>query len=316
MKHLLKLLSIILLLIAAGNTHAQNLVPNADFALYSTCPYGLGELDSCLYWHSPSVASPDYFNICHDTLSGTNHDVGVPINVFGSQPSLSNSYIGIATWAISPPNYREYAEVDLPALEIGARYRVLLRVSLGDNSSYATAAPSVFFYRVGNVYQTTNKELPFTPQISFTPEHITDKVNWVTISDTFTADSAFKHMIIGNFNNDVNTTRSPLPSGSPTTYYYIDSVSVEKIADPSYVSGGDFVRSGFALFPNPTNSTFTVQLPQGGTAVATITDVTGRTLSTQTLTHNLPVTTTLPPGIYLIHLNTTTGTWRSKLIIE
>ncbi len=74
--------------------------------------------------------------------------------------------------------------------------------------------------------------------------------------------------------------------------------------------------AGFALFPNPTNGTFTVQLPQGGTAVATITDVAGRTLSTRTITHNLPVTTTLPPGIYLIHLTTAYGTWRSKLIIE
>ncbi|MBE2287917.1 MAG: T9SS type A sorting domain-containing protein, partial [Chitinophagaceae bacterium] len=68
--------------------------------------------------------------------------------------------------------------------------------------------------------------------------------------------------------------------------------------------------------PNPTNGTFTVQLPQGGTAVATITDVAGRTLSTHTITHNLPVSTTLPPGIYLIHLTTATVTWRSKLIIE
>ncbi len=74
--------------------------------------------------------------------------------------------------------------------------------------------------------------------------------------------------------------------------------------------------AGFTLFPNPTNGTFTVQLPQGGTALATITDVAGRTLSTRTITHNLPVTTTLPPGIYLIHLTTATGTWRSKLIIE
>ena len=74
--------------------------------------------------------------------------------------------------------------------------------------------------------------------------------------------------------------------------------------------------AGFALFPNPTNGTFTVQLPHGGTAVATITDVAGRTLSTRTITHNLPVSTTLPPGIYLLHLTTATGTWRSKLIIE
>jgi hypothetical protein len=295
---------------------SQNLVPNPDFVQYTTCPYGLGELDSCLYWHSPSVASPDYFNVCHDTLSGTNHDVGVPVNVFGSQPSLSNSYIGIATWAISPPNYREYAEVDLPALEIGARYRVLLRVSLGDNSSYATAAPSVFFYKDGNVYQTTNKELPFTPQISFTPDHITDKVNWVTISDTFTADSAFKHMIIGNFNDDVNTTRSPLPSGSPTTYYYIDSVAVEKIADPSYVTENEYAPSGFSLSPNPSNGTFTVQLPEGSTALATITDVAGRTICTHVVSHNTPINTALPPGIYLLHLTTPTGTWRSKLVIQ
>ncbi|MBL7690275.1 MAG: T9SS type A sorting domain-containing protein, partial [Flavipsychrobacter sp.] len=66
----------------------------------------------------------------------------------------------------------------------------------------------------------------------------------------------------------------------------------------------------------PSSGTFTVQLPQGGTALVSITDVAGRTVSTRSITHYTPIHTALPPGIYILHVTTSTGVWRSKLVIE
>jgi len=294
----------------------QNLVPNPNFSDFRTCPSMAGELDSCRFWYNPTRGTPDYFHACHDTILGTTHSYGVPTNKYGYQESNSKSYIGIDVYSYGNGNKREYAATNIPSLEAGATYKVSMSISLADICYYATAAPSVFFFLNTSIQTTSDTVLPFFPQVTFGSDFITNALDWTTVTDTFIADSAYTHLVIGNFRNNIATPHTTVPSTMYYTYYYIDSVSVEKIADPSYVSGGDVVHSGFALFPNPTNGTFTVQLPHGGTAVATITDVAGRTLTTLTITHNLPVTTTLPPGIYLIHLNTAMGTWRSKLIIE
>jgi hypothetical protein len=96
------------------------------------------------------------------------------------------------------------------------------------------------------------------------------------------------------------------------------AAKVVTIMGPPYCNTGvaSVAPSGFTLSPNPSTGTFTVQLPQGGTALATLTDVAGRTVGTHVVSHNTPIHSALPPGIYILHVTTPTGSWRSKLVIQ
>lgn len=96
------------------------------------------------------------------------------------------------------------------------------------------------------------------------------------------------------------------------------AAKVVTIMGPPYCNTGvaSVAPSGFALSPNPSTGSFTMQLPQGSTAHATITDVAGRTVSNLVISHNTPINTVLPPGIYILHVTTPTGSWRSKLVIQ
>jgi hypothetical protein len=233
-----------------------------------------------MHWYLPSGGSTDYFNACHDTLSGSMHSAGVPDNAWGSQASASNAYIGIVTLAPSIVNYREYAGVVVPSLISGAAYRVLLKLSLCDGCFLATHAPSVFFFKDMDTINLVNTALPYIPQVDFNNAgHITDKTNWVTVMDTFIASSSFTHMLIGSFRNDATTTFTTLPGG-PTTasssLFYIDSVAVEKIADPSFVVNMDGAVS-VRLSPNPVvaNAALTVGHMSGKAELA-ITNIQGQ----------------------------------------
>jgi hypothetical protein len=188
---------------------AQNLVPNPNFALFDDCPAGFGELNNCKYWYNPTFSNPDYFSTCHDTLSGSSHIVGVPINAYGTQSSISGAYLGISTFADGWVDEREYAGVDIPILLPGAKYRVLMTVSLSDYSYYATRPPDVLFYKNMDTFIATTFLLARTPQVVFSAAgHITEKVYWVTVIDSFIADSAYTRMMIGNFSNDAATTKT------------------------------------------------------------------------------------------------------------
>jgi hypothetical protein len=270
---------IFLLLLFTATVQAQNIVPNPNFALFNSCPTGLAQIGKCMHWYLPSAGTTDYFNACHDTLSGSMHSAGVPDNAWGSQAAASNAYIGIGTLAQSIANYREYAGVVIPSLMSGASYRVLLRLSLSEASYAATAPPAVFFFKNMDTLNMTMSALPYLPQVEFNyAGHIADKINWVTVTDTFTASDAFTHLLIGNFRNDAFTSYTTLPGGSASVgcLFYIDSVAVEKIADPSFVVNmGGAVR--VRLLPNPVveNVALTVG-HMSGKAELTITNIQGQ----------------------------------------
>jgi hypothetical protein len=66
---------------------------------------------------------------------------------------------------------------------------------------------------------------------------ITDTLNWVKFFGSFTADSAYKHIMIGNFFDDGNTNIVQQASGT-FAYYYIDDVclSTDSTFTSNYVT--------------------------------------------------------------------------------
>lgn len=104
--------------------------------------------------------------------------------------------------------------------------------------------------------------MPFTPQIDYSPSGaITDKTNWTKLSSTFIADSAYTHMLIGNFKEDAVTDTVVMGAFVYNgAYYYIDSASVEK-DDPSGIEAS--VQTHLApvtLSPNPITDKLTFRL--------------------------------------------------------
>jgi|GEM_PF-2004897 len=231
--------------------NGQNIVPNPNFAEKIACPDDYSQTYKCRYWYQPTNGSSDYFNICHDSLAGSSHTMGVPYNAGGYQQSTSNAYLGFYTYVYST-DVREYVATDIPALTVGKTYRVTVTTSLSENSYYATDGLGVFFCsNIDPLWTTVNGPTGSVPQINYDAMGvISDMVNWVTLTDTFTADSAYSHLVIGNFKTNAELNKTVVGAGTMAAYYYIDSVAVEEIKGLSVVSENG--HTGIAhLSPNP-----------------------------------------------------------------
>lgn len=254
-----QLLLVPLVLLFGYTVKAQNILTNSNFANYTTCPNNFSQVDSCVGWFQTTIMStPDYFHICNGTAF-----LGVPSNYFGYQTSTSNSYIGLYTIvfeSMANPDYKEYLSTSFPPLTVGGTYKVSIVVSLADSSMYATKAPNVLF-SVNRPNSRMYLTIRDTPQIDYSSYGIlNEKNNWVTLTKTFVADSAYKYLTIGNFSlSSVTDTQvcSYHSVQDSFSYYYIDSVAVERTA-PSLVELGTTNQP--MLYPNPAKDVATLYL--------------------------------------------------------
>ncbi len=204
----------------------QNLVPNGNFEEYTTCPSITSQTANCTGWYPYSGATPDFFNSCAPTI------VSVPTNFAGFQQAASgNGYVGgfVQINNGNPPNfYNEYIARTLPALSIGTTYEVSMSVSASSVFLAKTNGLGVYFFKNAPATIVSTGPLSVQPQVSYNGfGYITDTQNWVRLIDTFTADSAYDHLVIGGFNIAGNFM---LPSAG-TGYYYYDSVVVRVLAN-------------------------------------------------------------------------------------
>jgi hypothetical protein len=104
---------------------------------------------------------------------------------------------------------------------VGHTYDVSVKISSSDNSKYTSNNFGVKFST------TTNFAIDNTAHVNST-SIVTDKVNWITISGTFVADSNYSYVAIGNFFTDANTaTSTSCPSCSFAQHcYFVDDVCV------------------------------------------------------------------------------------------
>lgn len=203
--------------------YAQDFVPNWSFEDHTQCPDSWNEVERATGWFRSLVNNnplyhSDYLNACAAP------NFSVPSNVWGSQ-TASTGVAYMAQVPIAPevmPGYREniYAQLVAP-LQQGIDYDVHFQVSFTDNSQHAANNIGVKFSTV-----------PYFPidgvsQV-YTEEIITDRLVWTEISGSFTADSAYTYIAVGNFFPDDQTlTSNVCPSCSSNHYgYYIDDVCV------------------------------------------------------------------------------------------
>ncbi len=235
------------------SSFSQNLVPNGDFETYSTCPVQStsvqnNEVAKCTGWWMPTDGSPDYYNACATIIV-----VDVPQNVAGYQQdgSSGQAYMGIFAYSI-PGDYREYISAAIAPLQVGKKYKVSMKVSLSGDYSIFNLAVNGFgaLFNVDSVKTHSLTGIITTPQIDYTSYGvISDSVNWITMVDTFIADSAYKYITIGNFLDSAMMQKNKLVAGSNQGYYYIDDVEVIDISPTSVNRIASVANTN--LSPNP-----------------------------------------------------------------
>ncbi len=272
-KYLLTLLTLVSI---QQLSSAQNLLNNPDFEQYISCPSALGEIHYCNNWWSANNGSPDYFNSCDQSTAN------VPNGYFGYQPAYNgNAYAGIICYmGVAPQNTREYISQKLATpMEIGAHYKVSMKVSMSNRSQYTMKGIGAYFYTDTLAIDTAHvHQLNVTPQIDYTPYgFITDTVNWLTLSDSFVASETFDHIIIGCFKTDnvLDTSLVNANSFLETAYYFIDGVIVEKITSTG-INGVATINPTISPIPLVTVSKLTFSNMQQLAYQLNIFDVQGR----------------------------------------
>ncbi len=307
-----------LLFVASPRCEAQNLVPNPSFELLDTCPYTIGfqEGDRPLYWMSWSQ-SPEYFHGC-----STDSLVGVPQNGWGFQNAWDgNAYVGMLAYSMGD-NFREYVGVELlEPLAIGQAYSVKMRVNLAMGGS--TWPSKVAADRMGLLFTMNSNEWTTIPGPSFgfrnyahvvADQILADTAQWSLIAGTFTADSAYNYLVVGNFFEDDLTDTINVDYG-PTAgaYYFVDSVSVTPVSNGNGVSENDPLRG---IWYDGDSDALHVEWPVNHHAEIHIVDPTGRIIfSVQTVSGHFTWTPSeLGYGVYVVVLREKQGRSMLKFV--
>jgi OmpA-OmpF porin, OOP family len=291
--------------------NAQNLVPNGNFEQYSGCPTYLSFSDSLLFWISPTSGTPDYYNGC-----STSPSIGVPYNYFGFQPALSDSgYIGICLWC--PNNVREYIEVPLVStLVANFCYHFEMYLNLGDISRFTTESVGAYFSDTAIIGINNWDPLPFVSQINNITGNVFDTVNWTLVSGDYTAQGGENYLIIGNFNNDANTTTILVNNASiyNYAYCYIEDVS---LVYPCDLGIDTYKRTNIKTYPNPFSETLTVAVNNHELTELSLYDIQGRRLMKQTFAKTITLNTEgIEKGIYLYEVRNQHGVIKTGKVIK
>lgn len=318
MKYILSLFGAI---VFTANCYSQtNLVNNGSFESYSNCPTAFSQIEYANGWKrsymwntNTSNWHVEYFNSCN-----SGNWVGMPVNGWGNQQAFDgNGYIAQApTCPLTQANYREnvYTMLSTP-LVIGNTYRVSYRVSLGDECKYATNNICAKF-GTDTVFAIDNSAVCVSG-------FITDKINWTLVTNTFTADSAYSYLCIGNFFDDANTmyVQSYPSSNNNNGTYYIDSVQVYQVGENGMID--PLAQLRISLSPNPANDHIVISgLKEGLSGALELFDMEGKLIASWQLEPSdqqpiiLEFPCDIPKGLYLVRFHGEVISSSEKLVIE
>ncbi len=238
----------ILLFFFYKNESQTNLVPNYSFeSMKLPCDYLMliGYIND---WYIPGNNSPDYYNICTNSIAYPAYS-SIPHGAYGYQfPKTGNAYAGIATYVglsgaggDSINHISEYVSVKLNTpLKANTCYYGEFYTSLADICEYATNRISMLLTTIALTTTATSFTNSLQPQIEWdTTKFFTDTLNWVKVSGTFIALGGEQYLTIGNFKDGNHTKLKLVPSGftNPSivgkkyAYHYIDDVVLLECSD-------------------------------------------------------------------------------------
>ena len=307
----MKKVALLLCVIISLNAFGQNLVLNPSFEDTISCSAYQGPPQlPCSSWYWATGGSVDYFN----NYCGNLFFYSVPANAFGFQYARTGSaYCGFGLYLapiFQPNGYREYLGGQLlDTLKQGHTYCISFYVVKADSGKYYTSDIGMYLSPDSSVDYSTALNLPYAPQIINTNGIIYDTLNWTQISGTYVAGGGEKYFIIGNFNNDANTT---LDSNNQSnlfyahSYYYIDDVSV--IDCTVGINEIENLKDKIKLMSNPAKDVITISfpLPMFTACHIRIYDIMGKVVYNQDAfiqnQISIPVFN-LTNGIYAVELN-------------
>lgn len=227
-----------------------NLVPNWSFETPEDscswqCCFNVGSRP--LHWFS-WMNSPEHFNACAGGSGGNDSLVSVPQNGWSFQfPWDGEAYVGVYAYDGYPSEYREYVGAQLlEPLVPGCAYQLRFRTNPAYGGTYWLFEGGVCD-NVGMLLTTTSNAWQGIsgPPFGFrnfahlrTQNPVADTLAWTLVEGTIVADSAYTHLVLGNFFTDALT--RGYPNGSSTTdiaFYLIDGVEVVPVDAACHVLG-------------------------------------------------------------------------------
>lgn len=242
MKHVANVVAVSALCLAGAHLRAQSAI---DLKPSVTAPPTT--------YHQVALAA-NFSNANAGTVDlfakGAKDEVSIPSNYVGSQDAdNSDSYFGLITYieetSLSIPvmvssgfqeftdksheTYSEYLQAPLPsALAAGKEYEITFKVSLADNSAFATGGWGVLFSDQP-LSMPTNQRINSTPTVSM-PDVVKDKNGWTELKAKFKATGNEKYLVIGCFGNGFKEEETGQGKGFGKTkaYYYLSSISMKE----------------------------------------------------------------------------------------
>jgi len=257
---------LILLLFGFDHLRAQNLVSDPSFEDMVNCPRQIGLSNYLSVWETWR-GTPDYYHSC---ANATHPNFGVPYNNRAFQvPHSGVAYIGLFTFSNFKVNEREFVGSQLlQSLVIGQKYFVSFWIANPDTVYTAHSTDNV-----GVKFSTVQHSLVLPDTVTniahvFTTSVVFDTSNWVFVSGSFIADSAYTFIELGNFFQDSLTTIINPGGTSQYAYYFFDDICV------STDSGICNLKTGFSgvisqeeqitLYPNPAVHELNIEFAEFG----------------------------------------------------
>lgn len=240
------LISVLFITTAFG----QNICPNPGFEQLSGCPSGAGEINLATPWTDAGTPA-DLFSFCHvNGIPAGCNDVGTPLNFAGNSSAHGGStYAGFFS-KLAAANQRTYIQVPLTAaMSNGQLYQVSAFFKRSSGSEYATNRLGISL-STGPLAQAGGQFIPVTPQAELTTV-VADTGSWAELKSYYTGTGLEDQLIIGNFRNDVNTTKFnfsvPAPACSlmaEAAFYYVDDITVIPVTEQLSVTGDTMICTG------------------------------------------------------------------------
>jgi len=238
------LLSACLIFCVHLSVDAQNLVPNNGFELQDSCP-AVSEIFVAPPWSSPTLGTPDLFNNSCTSQQGS--------------PKTGVGSAGFYTYSTFADN-REYLQVQLTApLVAGQTYIVSFYAKRLTFFTYAVDRIGAYLGTTELTLSTTSALISYSPQVENPAGNVLTGTGYTLISGSFVASGGEEFLLIGNFENDANTTILDVESnGNMKSYYYIDDVSVTH--STVGLQENQTSQINLEVYPSPSNGLITIQI--------------------------------------------------------